>query len=174
MMSCSVKCHARIGLMGNPSDGFEGKTLSFLLGNFFASVTMEVHDTVMIFPHPQLDQEEFSSIADLNEQMSTVGYYGGIRLLKATCKAFYDCVLRSGIDTTRVKGGFKMSYDSNIPRMVGLSGSSAIVVAAYKCLMQFFSVSLKDLKIEEKEFPNIILNIEKNELGISAGLQDRV
>ena len=31
-------CHARIGLMGNPSDGFKGKTVSFLLENFKATV----------------------------------------------------------------------------------------------------------------------------------------
>lgn len=35
------KCHARVGLLGNPSDGFQGKTVSFLLGNFFAQVRIE-------------------------------------------------------------------------------------------------------------------------------------
>ena len=34
-------CAARIGLMGNPSDGFGGKTLSFLLGNFGSTVHIE-------------------------------------------------------------------------------------------------------------------------------------
>lgn len=37
-------CHARIGLMGNPSDGFRGKTLSFLLANFKATVRIEARD----------------------------------------------------------------------------------------------------------------------------------
>jgi hypothetical protein len=31
-------CFARVGLMGNPSDGFKGKTLSFLIENFKATV----------------------------------------------------------------------------------------------------------------------------------------
>jgi glucuronokinase len=31
---------ARIGLMGNPSDGFGGKTVSLLLENFKATVTL--------------------------------------------------------------------------------------------------------------------------------------
>ena len=132
------------------------------------------HATVLIVPHPALDLEEFLSIAQLNDQLSTAGYYGGVRLLKATCKAFYDIVLASGMDVSKFQAGFKMSYDSSIPRMVGLSGSSAIVLACFKCLMQFFSVTLDDLKLKKHEFPNIILNIEKNELGISAGLQDRV
>lgn len=30
-------CYARIGLLGNPSDGFKGKTISFLIGNFKAT-----------------------------------------------------------------------------------------------------------------------------------------
>jgi hypothetical protein len=34
------KCHARVGLMGNPSDGFRGKTISFLIENFYAEVTI--------------------------------------------------------------------------------------------------------------------------------------
>ena len=37
-------CHARVGLMGNPSDGFKGKTLSFLLANFKATVRIEARD----------------------------------------------------------------------------------------------------------------------------------
>jgi glucuronokinase len=34
-------CFARVGLMGNPSDGFGGKTLSFLIENFKATVRIE-------------------------------------------------------------------------------------------------------------------------------------
>ena len=32
------RVHARIGLLGNPSDGFYGKVISFSLQNFFAEV----------------------------------------------------------------------------------------------------------------------------------------
>jgi hypothetical protein len=37
-------CHARVGFMGNPSDGYKGKTLSFLLANFKATVRLEEKD----------------------------------------------------------------------------------------------------------------------------------
>ena len=30
----------RVGLMGNPSDGFEGKTISLSIANFWADVTI--------------------------------------------------------------------------------------------------------------------------------------
>ena len=53
----------------------------------------------------------------------TQGYYGGIRLLQATCKAFGDRCSRVGLIIHRQRG-FRMSYDTNIPRMVGLSGSA--------------------------------------------------
>lgn len=32
------RVHARIGLLGNPSDGYNGKTISFALANFWAEV----------------------------------------------------------------------------------------------------------------------------------------
>jgi glucuronokinase len=31
---------ARIGLLGNPSDGYHGKTISFALANFYAEVSI--------------------------------------------------------------------------------------------------------------------------------------
>jgi glucuronokinase len=34
----SSRVYARVGLLGNPSDGFYGKTISFSLANFFAEV----------------------------------------------------------------------------------------------------------------------------------------
>jgi glucuronokinase len=58
--------------------------------------------------------------------------------------------------------------------MVGLSGSSAIVLASFKCLLAYFQITIEDLKIRKQDLPQVILNIEKLELGISAGLQDRV
>lgn len=55
-------------------------------------------------------------------------------------------------------------------QQAGLSGSSAIVCAALSCLIDFYGV--RD-KISVEVRPNLILNAEK-ELGIVAGLQDRV
>jgi len=41
------RCPARIGLMGNPSDGFNGKTLSILVANFAATVTLTPSDALV-------------------------------------------------------------------------------------------------------------------------------
>src|SRR4029453_18100806 len=64
---------------------------------------------------------------------------------------------------------FTVSYQSDIPRLVGLSGSSAIVTAMMRALMQFYGV-----EIPRHWLPTLILSVEKEELGIAAGLQDRV
>lgn len=55
-------CHARVGLIGNPSDGFCGKTLSFLLANFKAEVTLSPHQepNISIF-----EEATFSSSSHL-------------------------------------------------------------------------------------------------------------
>jgi glucuronokinase len=52
---------------------------------------------------------------------------------------------------------------------VGLAGSSAIIVATLHCLMDFYGVELPKM-IQ----PSFVLDVENNELGITAGLQDRV
>jgi len=55
---------------------------------------------------------------------------------------------------------------------VGLAGSSAIVTAAVKALMRFYGVG--EAQIPKPILPNLILSVETEELGIAAGLQDRV
>lgn len=67
---------------------------------------------------------------------------------------------------------FTLEYDTNIPRQVGLAGSSAIVTATLKCLMDFFDITEQDMPKEIR--PKFILDVEKEELKINAGLQDRV
>ena len=50
-----------------------------------------------------------------------------------------------------------------------MSGSSAIVVALFRALLQFYKV---DIPLEK--LPQLVLTSETEELGITAGLQDRV
>jgi len=64
---------------------------------------------------------------------------------------------------------FSVRYQSNIPRQVGLAGSSAIIVATLRCLMEFYGIEIP-LQIQ----PSLVLSVETEELGIAAGLQDRV
>ena len=81
--------YPRAAVIGNPSDGYFGKTIAFLFSNFQARVQLYHTPDLDIRPQ-QLDETSFGSIRELVENVNTSGYYGGIRLFKATIKVFYD------------------------------------------------------------------------------------
>ncbi|XP_066566615.1 glucuronokinase with putative uridyl pyrophosphorylase isoform X2 [Amia ocellicauda] len=164
------RSYARVGLMGNPSDGFHGKTIALSIANFWAEVSLTESSTLVLLPHPLNDPTEFGSLQDLFCISRKEGYLGGLRLLQATCKKFYQFCSKQGIALS--KQNFTLKYDTNIPRQVGLAGSSAIVSATLKCLMKFFNITDSDLPKPVRA--NFILNVESEELFITAGLQDRV
>ncbi len=157
---------ARAGLMGNPSDGYHGKTISVIVRNFSARVTMYEWDELEIV-WSQEDKSRFRSIRELAQDVRLHGYYGGIRLVKATIKKFAEyCIARGHRLHDR---NFSVRYESDIPRQVGLAGSSAIIVATLRCLMEFYGIEIP-LEVQ----PSLVLSVETEELGIAAGLQDRV
>jgi glucuronokinase len=113
------------------------------------------------------DRAQFSSIHDLARDVKLHGYYGGIRLIKGTIKRFVEyCRSRQLPLHDR---NFSVRYQTHIPRQVGLAGSSAIIVATLRCLMEFYGIN-----IPREAQPMFVLSVEKDELGIAAGLQDRV
>ena len=81
---------SRVGLLGNPSDGFGGKTIATMISHSWASVTVRDSARVRIMPHPQFDPFTFQSFDQLAEVAQRDGYYGGTRLLYAACKRFHD------------------------------------------------------------------------------------
>lgn len=165
-MIIQTHAYARAGLIGNPSDGYFGKTISFTIRNFSARITLYESPELEVKLNSN-DLMMFRSMRHLIEDIRFAGYYGGIRLIKDAIKGFYEYCLDGDIELE--EKNFTISYDSNIPMRVGLAGSSAIVVAAMKALMQFYEV-----EIPPPILANLILSVETDELGISAGLQDRV
>ena len=166
MIIMRKRAYARAGLIGNPSDGYHGQTISFSVRNFWAEVVLYEWDTVEIVLAED-DQARFSSIGDLVRDVKLHGYYGGIRLIKATIKRFVDYCDRLGLPLH--DRNFSVRYSTRIPRQVGLAGSSAIIVATLRCLMEFYGVAIP-LEVQ----PSLVLSVEREELGIAAGLQDRV
>jgi len=160
------RAYARAGLAGNPSDGYNGKTLSIIVRNHWAEVTLYEWDRLEIVAS-QNDRGIFRNIAELAADVQLHGYYGGVRLIKASIKGFYDYCTRHGFKLK--SDNFSIRYDTNIPRQVGLAGSSAIIVATFRCLIDFYAV-----EIPKNVLPSLVLSIERDELGIMAGLQDRV
>ncbi len=160
------KAYPRAGLIGNPSDGYYGKTIAFAFTNFEAEVVLYESPELEILPNTR-DHSVFKSINGLVEDVKLYGYYGGIRLLKAAVRKFADYCREN--DITLHSRNFTLRYHSNIPHMVGLAGSSAIITACMRTLMNFYEVS-----IPKPELATIVLEVETKELQLSAGLQDRV
>jgi len=161
-----TRAYARAGLLGNPSDGFFGKTISISVRNFGASISLYESPELHIEPEPQ-DGSTFRSVFHLRDSVSMLGYNGGIPLIKAGIKKFADYCEDNNIKLPN--RNFTVRYRSSIPRQVGMSGSSAIVVALFRALMQFYKV-----EIPIEILPQLVMVSETEELGIAAGLQDRV
>jgi glucuronokinase len=166
MLIIRRKAFARAGLIGNPSDGYHGKTISISVRNFAAEVVLYEWEDVEIVPTEE-DRTRFRSIHELARDVKLHGYYGGMRLLKATIKKFVDYCRAQKYDLHN--RNFTIRHQSDIPRQVGLAGSSAIIVAALRCLMDFYEVS-----IPREVQPTLVQSVETEELNIAAGLQDRV
>jgi len=161
-----TRAYARAGLVGNPSDGYHGKTISLIVKNFCADVVIHEWPELEIIPTRQ-DHCRFDSLEDFLRDQRLNGYYGGLRLIKASIKRFAEHCGKNGVELPREN--FSLRYSSNIPRQVGLAGSSAIVTATMRALCRFY-----DVTIPKEILPGLILSVEKDELGIGAGLQDRV
>ena len=158
--------NARIGLLGNPSDGFFGKTISCILRNYAAKVVVYEWPDLEIILSRQ-DRCEFRQLDDLVDDVRLNGLYGGLRLVKATIKVFAEHCWRENIRLPQQN--FSLRYETDIPRQVGLGGSSAIITAAMRGLAEFYQVS-----IPREILPGLVLSVETEEIGIEAGLQDRV
>ncbi len=165
-MIIETRAFARAGLLGNPSDGYFGKTISVIIKNFGARVTLYESPELKIREQEE-DTNIFRNIYHLVDSVKQTGYYGGIRLIKAAIKKFWEYCSERNIKLSNKN--FTIRYKTSIPRQVGLAGSSAIVTATMRALMRFYNVD-----IPLPLFPSIVLSAEIDELGINAGLQDRV
>ncbi|HEU0119586.1 MAG TPA: GHMP kinase, partial [Bryobacteraceae bacterium] len=142
------------------------KTISLLLRNFRARV--------IVYPSARLeikagkaDLPVFESLNDLYETTRWRGYYGGFRIILALLVRLTDYCKERGI--TLPNRNFTLEYESTVPLRLGMGGSSAIVTAALRALIEYYG-----LQIPIEEQPNLVLETETRELGVAAGLQDRV
>lgn len=167
-MMFTVTSYARAGFLGNPSDGYYGKTLAFAFQDFQVKVTIYESPDVHFLPG-DVDGDVFENLDHLVNTVQHFGYYGGVRLVKAVSKVFVEHCRTQGI--TLPARNFTVRYQSNVPRLVGLGGSSAICTAMFKALMQFYDVAGA---IPKHVVPTLCWQAEKEELGIHCGMQDRV
>lgn len=156
--------YPRAALIGNPSDGFYGKTIAFPFANFHVESRLIECDGVLI---KQATEEKFESINSFYAHYLSQRNHTSNHILSATLKKFVDhCRAENLILHDR---GFEIEFVTTIPREVGLAGSSAIITAVLRNLLEFYDVTIPIV-----QQANLILEVETKEMGISAGLQDRV
>ena len=169
-MIIRTSAQARAGLLGNPSDIYGGKVISFLIKNFSAQVELWESPDLTFRLHPDHDRTEFADLTDFVSTVKRHGYYGMQRLLFATLTRFVSYCESRGIPLS--KRNFTLEYETTIPRQSGLGGSSAMIIAALRALLRFYRVPQDGLT--PGDLAELALSVEKGELGIAAGLQDRV
>lgn len=128
----TARAHARVGLLGNPSDLYGGRGLGFSVRELAAQVTLHAAADITI------DSD----------------------LFRAAWQAL-------GIDGNRRP--FAITADSNIPFQAGLSGSSALIIAALRAWNSWFALGLSRTRIAE-----LAWTAENDHLGIRAGPLDRL
>jgi len=158
--------YARAGFLGNPSDGYFGKTIAFAMSNFRARVLIYPSARLEIKPS-KVDLPVFENLDDLYRITRWRGYYGGIRIIQALIVRFIDYCREQGIELEN--RNFTLEYESNIPQRLGLGGSSAIITASLRALAKYYQIDIP-LAIQA----NLALETETRELNVPAGLQDRV
>ncbi len=177
---------ARVGLLGNPSDGYGGRTLGLALEAFAATVTLvptggtRDRRGITLVPNDD-DRPHWYNSAEMADRIDRFGYGTGTQVLAAAVRTFIDVargLQANGMqaDGLTAKGhvvrqpeDFELRYETTIPRQVGLAGSSALVVATMRCLMTYTG-----LVIPNEVLASLALRAETEQLGIAAGLQDRV
>jgi hypothetical protein len=178
--------YARVGVLGNPSDGYHGKTLSVTVENFYAEAWVTPVEgapaaagggaAVRLLPHPVFDPLRYPSLGHLATVCSREGYSGGLRLMAATLYRFHERARERGV-ALPPRPPLAARYHTTVPRQVGLAGSSAIITAFLRAVLAYFfgaAPPLEALGLTRDLLPNFVLAIEAEELGITAGLQDRV
>lgn len=156
MQSAQARALPRIGLLGNPSDGYGGRVLAFTFGNFSARVTAGVRDAGIVLRGPD-GLLEARDHAELEASLRSGAAPGGPALLGA---ALLQRPAHLAVE---------LAFTSDIPRQVGLSGSSAIVIACLRALDLLAGQADRPFEVAEAA-----LLAETDVLGVTAGPQDRV
>ncbi len=140
---------ARAALAGNPSDGYDGRVVATVITQMSATVTVAPSDTFRV------GDTTFATTDNLPpyDQTGDAALFVASIAIAARRWQVTPCTIQ---------------WTTTIPRSVGLSGSSALVIATLKALAEH-----DQQQLDPQQLPSMALAAEKL-LGITAGLQDRV
>lgn len=155
---------ARVGLVGNPSDGYGGAVLATVVPGLAATVTATASDEVAFRGGGAI--EHWSSLAQWSEQVARAGHGETQRIIGASLATLVEHVGRDG---ARPRSGVSIDWRTDVPRSVGLAGSSALAVAVIDAVAGVWGVEL-----DRRVVAALALRAERDVLGIAAGWQDRI
>ena len=168
-VATTASAYARVGLLGNPSDAYGGKAIAFSLANFRARVWLEEDSSFCIEPASP-GGSRWPSILDAAQPLRAGEGDDGERLIRAALRRL---LLRfpaiEALDPGDARHRARLRYETNVPRQVGLSGSSALVIASLRGLLAWLGCELSN-----DELAALALAAEVEELGIAAGPMDRL
>jgi len=147
-------------------DALGGAAMSLTFSEFEARAFLEPAERITLVEPPR-EHPSWESVEDLQHYITVYGYYGGRRLMMALLARLGRYCREHNI--TVPPRNFQLRWESTIPLRVGLAGSSAILTAALRAILEFWEVSIPPL-----DQVDIVMNTERTDLGIPAGPQDRV
>ena len=160
--------NARVGLIGNPSDGYFGKTISVTIKNFWAQVTLwESPDGAD--PAAPGDPVEFDSLESLESVAVTTATTAASVFSSPHASGSRSYAERTGLPSTD-GGSLSRTIRTFLARWAW-PARAPIVTAAVKALMRFYDIGRERFPRPSYPTSSSALN---QELGIAAGLQDRV
>jgi glucuronokinase len=183
----------RVGLLGNPSDGYGGKCIAVAIESegYAEVVATPTTGPFEVFANEVHEMPgQFPSVLACSDFISDCGiHFGAKQLVMAGVHVFTSAHaelqnrkagsgkrddLQDVTGMSALSHNCRLSYSTTIPVRIGLSGSSALILATVRALARFYQTSLYELDPAEASWPKRILAGETSLLGIAAGLQDRV
>jgi glucuronokinase len=155
---------ARAGVAGNPSDALGGAALAVPVHGLSATVVLR--DAPRLTVRPIGGDRGWGSVPDLVDASARVGHDGAERLVTAAIVTLHRWL--DDQDRRPDPSPFAVEWSTEIPRSVGLAGSSALVVATLRALCARWEVALAP-----EDLARLALAAEVDELGIAAGWMDR-
>lgn len=155
---------ARVGLVGNPSDGYGGAVLATVVPDLAATVTATPTQEVVFRGGGAT--ERWPSIGHWTAHAAAAGHGEAQRIIGAS---LWTLVEHLGRGEDRPRSGVAIDWRTDVPRSVGLAGSSALAVGVIDAAARRWGVEL-----DRRVVAALALRAERDVLGIAAGWQDRI
>ncbi len=157
---------ARVGLVGNPSDGYGGAVLAAALGGLHAEVSATPQRALTLDGSGVLAM--WPTVQAWLECVDREGHGTEQRIISAALWTLVDHLRRTGLEAERLTG-LGLRWHTTVPRSIGLAGSSALAVGAIDAASTAWGANL-----DRRVIAALALRAERDVLGIAAGWQDRI